>query len=182
MTLLLAADPLTLSAEVQAGSAVATVVLTLVLAILTWRYVRLTRQLSKSAQVQNSGSTHERLYNQNHAVLQVLVAHPELRPYFYERKSPSEHPCETERQRIRAIAEMFAGFMEQIALHLPDLPKTVKGAWQTYIQAAYEASPAIQEYFHNYGNWYSDVLARELPVGAMGAGAVGGTVKPAPRV
>lgn len=162
---------------VQAWASVAAAALAIVLTILTAMYVLLTRRLAESSGAQTSGSAHERIYNQNHAVLTVMATYPATRPFFYNETPLSACSSQEDRDRVLMIAEMYAGLLEQIALHLPGLPGTVRGQWQLFICDAYRLSPAIQHYFRYFGQWYSPVLVGLLPAGAVNPGAVGEPVR-----
>jgi ribosomal protein S18 acetylase RimI-like enzyme len=150
------------AAAVQVWAAVASATLAVVLAVLTAIYVLLTRRLAESSMAQASGSIHERLYNQNLSLLTELARYPELRPFFYEKVMV--HPAIPAKiqNRIKLVAEMYAGFLELIALHLDALPDTVRGEWRQFIFDAYEISPAVQQCFIDHRSWYSEVLHRIL--------------------
>lgn len=107
---------------------------------------------------QNRGSTHERLYSENHVLLECFVNNPEIRPFFYENRPFEQCVDQAQRWQVLLIAEMYACFLELIALHLPELPITVRLEWRTFIQGAYQMSPALRNCIREHHTWYSQVL------------------------
>lgn len=150
------------AAAIQAWAAIGSVVLTAALAALTAVYVVLTWRIAETSRTQAGGAVHERLYNQNLSILTELARYPELRPYFYEKMLV--HPAiPTDVQfRIKLIAEMYAGFLELIALNLAEINVEVRTEWRQFIFNVYEFSPAVQQCFIDHKTWYSEVILRIL--------------------
>jgi hypothetical protein len=123
----------------------------------------LTRQ-ADALSAQNRGSMHERLYKENHALLEYLANYPEARAYFYGRRPLEECKDETEHGRLLFIAERWSGFMELVSLHLSELPAEVKDQWRRMVLDLYDSSKVIQHHLEEYERWYSkplwDVLAQ----------------------
>ena len=140
---------------------------TIVLALLTAVYVVLTHRMAKATRAQ----VHERLYDQNQAILQVLVTYPLVRPYIYDSKPLDGTESEELKSRIGFVSEMFAGFIEQVALQAADdgLPESTKKQWLSFVWDIYSTSPAMRDYLHKHGGWYSKALGRHLPDGALDA-------------
>ena len=121
----------------------------------------LKRQADELA-AQNRGATHERLYNENHVLLECLANNPTVRPFFYENR-PFEQ-CTDHRQRwqVLLITEMYTCFMELIALSLPELPDDVREEWRRFIQGVYKMSGVVRNCLREHYGWYSPTLHKIL--------------------
>jgi hypothetical protein len=107
----------------------------------------------------------ESLYARNHDIHRVIVDHPNLRPYFYDKKciaSTDEHYG-----IIMTICEMVVDFYEGVSLQREHMPQDLVESWQRYCRDLCVRSPALQEYLRENRQWYSEELLRDLLFGAI---------------
>jgi GNAT superfamily N-acetyltransferase len=128
-----------------------------------WFTRRSAQQQVEAVAAQTQGSVHERLYNQNSALHTIFAEYPDIRPYFYDRQRIDPSADAVHNNRVRVVAEMYAGFLELIAVHLPQLPNEVRTEWRAFIWDAYRLSPALRHCLKEHHSWYSSVLYNLLP-------------------
>lgn len=114
--------------------------------------------------VQTHGSVHERLYNQNLEIMRFFAEYPELRAYFYDNKELMDTTPEKERLRALSAAEMVAGFMELVAIQMPDIDASAQPKWKSYIADEYNSSSVLRQHFHTNSGWYTNEILTLLPV------------------
>lgn len=98
----------------------------------------------------------------------LFIERPELKPYFYGRK-PLTHD-DPEYNRIMSVAELFVDFMDYVTVVEPALPEYEWDSWKCYFRELLATSPALQQYWQEYGHWYPDTIAKVLgtPCSASG--------------
>jgi len=111
---------------------------------------------------QTRGSVNERLYNQNLEINRFFAENPELRPYFSNNKELTDASAE-EKLRVLSTAEMLAGFVELVALQMPEIEDSIQLKWKNYIVDAYNSSPALRQHFEADAGWYADDILALLP-------------------
>jgi hypothetical protein len=104
-------------------------------------------------------SVHSMLIQRNARILELLLEHPETRPYFYNNKPlPKEG---TVLGQSATLAEMWTDFFEQVLIQQNHLPENMRTTWMQYASDMYGSSTAIQQYFSESCGWYV-VELREL--------------------
>lgn len=90
---------------------------------------------------------------------EAFVAHPEIRPYFYDGIEPQdpEH-----RARAEAIAVSLSGAMDHVAADLKRLKKHERKAWETYFTDIWNNSPVFRAHMEGHRDWYGPKLRAHL--------------------
>jgi len=87
-----------------------------------------------------------------------LVAHPQLRPYFFD--GADIDPSHPEYGRVLTMAEMLLNYLEQIAVQGGNFDGGDRKAWETFIRNSLEASPVMTKRLAENRNAYSRQLQR----------------------
>lgn len=132
---------------------------TLVTILFVWRQTR-----------NNSTSTISQLYKDiaEHmlTVDKIFIEHPNLRPYFYSNKSPDKARSTEECEQIQSIAEIILDFFDLLWV-LKDISRKYKthtvfqshiAEWDDYFLDVYKTSPALQDFFHEHEDWWSEEM------------------------
>lgn len=100
-------------------------------------------------------------YNMNAPFLK----YPELRPFFYENKEPS-NLSEIDLNRIQVIAEMFLDTFEWVEHDIKRAKKFDKEAWRSFMTSIYSSSTILQEFHNQNPLWHPlfDNLIRKSKV------------------
>jgi hypothetical protein len=88
----------------------------------------------------------------------LFVDRPDLRPLFYENKvaqGKSQH------QRALAMAGLIVDMAEGCIAAEPALTD-LYGDWDDHLHFLYSRSPAIREYWRDFGHFYPDGVRRAL--------------------
>jgi hypothetical protein len=125
--------------------------------------LKATKRQIEVMMVQARGDVNERLYSQSLQLLQFFAENPALRPYFSDNKDLSKSDDELHRMRVLSAAEMVAGFMELVALQLPEQPPEIQPRWRAYVVDGYNSSAVVREHIDYCVNWYADAFLRLLP-------------------
>lgn len=97
----------------------------------------------------------------------VFLNHPELRPYFDEKKDLGEAVGEDLRLRLLTLAEMHLDFIEGFAdEHVRALPGMHEGgeyavAWGRYFTDLFSRSPVLCKRYAETKNWYTERAFRK---------------------
>jgi hypothetical protein len=98
-----------------------------------------------------NASTYAAIYNQSHAINQLLVDHPEFRDYYYSNIEPRN---DEDRLKLLPMTDMFADFFEHIWVQKPHLPGHIWPAWVRYMRYVHENSPILREHCRKNSSWY----------------------------
>jgi hypothetical protein len=130
---------------IQQYSGALTVIVTIVgFAFVCWQIWQAKRSLN--------ASTYAAIYNQQHAINQLMIDHPKFREYFYAKiESPQN---QEDRLKLLPMTEMFADFFEHLWLQRPHLPGHIWPAWVRYMRHVYQNSPVLQEHCRENASWY----------------------------
>lgn len=99
---------------------------------------------------------------------QVFIDHPELRPYFYERRQPPESDNNDElRNRVLAAAEYALDIFECIWDHQDTYEENDKDSWRDWINDMFTSAPACRALYVEERDWYPALqkLAAQNPPG-----------------
>ena len=106
-------------------------------------------------QNQNSidGQTHAQVYQLNQGIYNMLIEHPDLRPYFYENKDmPIDEP---ERSKVLAAAELLADLFEYVVLNEKSLNAEIRDSWLEYMRLMYHTSQCLRDFLASREASYS---------------------------
>jgi hypothetical protein len=98
----------------------------------------------------------------------AFIEHPEMRQYFYAKRTPKRRHYE----RAHAIAVALVGALDHVAAHFDEMDEATRDAWKQYFNDLYDNSPVVQEHLRTYSRWYGPKLRehygldRESPRGA----------------
>ncbi|MDI3263171.1 hypothetical protein [Aerosticca soli] len=105
------------------------------------------------------------VYEVGSTILQIFIANPECRPYFYDDKPiPDEEPL---RSKVLAIVELVCDLMENVILNRHALDAETYKVWVLYMQGLFNRSPTMRAFlaFENEGYRYSRQLLDLLQAG-----------------
>ncbi|MFP5364030.1 MAG: hypothetical protein ACLGI5_15030 [Thermoleophilia bacterium] len=87
---------------------------------------------------------------------QVFIAHPLLRPYFYDREPVPAPDCPDRelRQRVLAVAEFVTDILEDCWDNEDCYAGPDRDAWRDWIYDVFEGSPACCEHYACNMSWY----------------------------
>lgn len=126
------------------------------LMLLAWQ----TKKLGKQIEISNLQGRYQTLHDANarydHA-LGLIFAHPELRPYFYERQSC--HKDDPNRPRALIVAEIIADAIDhavRVASQFPD--ETHKSGWKSNALTMAK-QPIFIEVLMEFSDYFPDLLA-----------------------
>ncbi|MDX1539172.1 hypothetical protein [Arsukibacterium sp.] len=108
-------------------------------------------------------SAQSALYQQSSTVRAIIVEHPNLRKYFFEKEeisSDSEHY-----DRVKTIAEMFLNYLEHLVIQQGSLRAGDLAAWHRFVSRTINASPIMQNLLKEKPEFYSDDLLRLYDIG-----------------
>ncbi len=84
------------------------------------------------------------VYNVGSTILQIFIANPECRPYFYDHlPTPVAEPL---RSKVLAVVELVCDHMENIILNRHALDGETYKVWVLYMQGLYNRSPSMREF------------------------------------
>jgi hypothetical protein len=121
------------------------------------------RQMAKqSRDVANStrASVYQGIADQMLALDQLFIARPELRPYIYDGVALPPDPVE--RTRVLALAETFVDLFDNFVIQSASIPDDLFEPWRNYAVSLMGTSPAMQFFWNQNRDWYSEVLQRVL--------------------
>ena len=109
------------------------------------------------------GETHSRLYNHYLEINKLLLAKPNLRPYFYENKVFGRGESGTEEAQLRGevemMCELIAGLLEHAVLQKNKLPPdSWENCWKAYTYERFEKSGELERFFAENQKWYAKVF------------------------
>ncbi len=107
----------------------------------------------KRLTVTNQSNAQTELYAQSSSVRKLIIQHPELRKYFFDREKISKD--HDNYARVRTIAELYANYLEHFIIQKPNLRKIDWETWQKTVLDIYDSSPIIQETLSDKKVWYS---------------------------
>jgi hypothetical protein len=137
---------------------VSAAVLLLSVGVLAWQAREFTRQTRIANQVAGANAQLASTERMNE-VLGIFVQYPELRPYFYGGRTPSND--ETSQQRLETIADMLADVVEtslDIAHRLPSFSYNLSD-WEDYAQFMLTNGPVFRSWIDQHPHWFP-TLAR----------------------
>ncbi|HEV2621849.1 MAG TPA: hypothetical protein VGU65_07160 [Frateuria sp.] len=92
------------------------------------------------------------IYNVGGSILQIFIANPECRPYFYDgAPAPTEEPL---RSKVLAVNELICDHMENIILHRRALDAETYQVWLLYMQGLYNRSPTMRAFLEPSSEGY----------------------------
>jgi hypothetical protein len=106
-----------------------------------------------------NASTYATIYNQSHAINQLLVDHPRFREYYYSNIEPRN---DQDRLQLLPMTDMFADFFEHIWLQKPHLPGHIWPAWVRYMRYVHKNSPIFREHCRKNASWYHGAFIQLL--------------------
>jgi hypothetical protein len=110
------------------------------------------RELQRAVRSQ----AHAAIYNQAADFRSHLVAHPELRPYFFD--GVEVEPGHADYQRVITIAELYLNYLEHIAVTVDSLGRPNRPSLERFVHHAFERGPVLRQRLHNSPAAYSDAL------------------------
>ena len=117
------------------------------------------------------GATQDRLYAHYTEICKLFIAHPELRPYFYEqseaitpeRAVTPEQAQASDETRVAFMCETILGLVEHAVLQKKNLPGDAwKHCWRPYAIERLEQSKALEKFFQPNAHWYSHRMCKEM--------------------
>ena len=97
-------------------------------------------------------AVHSMLIERNARILELLLEHPDTRPYFYDNEKLPEDNILL--GKTMTLAEMWTDFFEQVLIQEEHIPKHMAITWQDYASDMHTSSTAIQKYFAESCAWY----------------------------
>ena len=82
-----------------------------------------------------------------------FLEHPELRPYFYENRSPHDLSAENQ-HRALVIAEMFLDTFEWVEHDITKAKKVDKDSWRDYMLDVYASSIIVRNFHEKNPSWH----------------------------
>lgn len=111
------------------------------------------RQVEKGLRSTARGS----IYDMASRIKEVFLAHPELRPYFYNNVQLEEIDQASYDKAI-VVADYFCLYLEQIITQGETISKHSRTSWFKYTKSVYDRSPLIREYLKDKREWYPPIF------------------------
>ncbi|WP_412746342.1 hypothetical protein [Krasilnikovia sp. MM14-A1004] len=119
---------------------------------------QLVRQQLRHAERIAKAQFHQSLTQSTAEMHRIFLDRPELRPLFYENKIASDG---TEHQRALAMAGFIVDLAEGCIAAEPALTD-LYGDWDDHMHFLYSRSPAIREFWKDFGHLYPEGVRRAL--------------------
>ena len=134
-------------------------VLAAVLATLftAWQGYLIRKQL-RQADLVAAGQFYQSITKATSEMHRLFLDRPDLRPLFYEDKAATD---DGQHQRALAMAGFIVDLAEGCIAAEPALPGLF-GDWDDHIHFLYSHSPAIREFWRDFGHLYPDGVERAL--------------------
>lgn len=120
-----------------------------------WQGFILKKQLQNDVSVRRA-SFHQDVANLFIQLDLIFVENPELRPYFYDNKTSSDLRIS---QQTLALSEYIVDLAESCTAAEIARPE-LTGDWDDYLSYLYRSSPALREYWADFGHLYPVSVAR----------------------
>lgn len=135
-----------------------------------WQGVLLRRQVRHGENVSRS-QLYQEIAQQFIQLDRIFVENPHLRPYFYrDQQQPSTG---RDREQVIAAAELMADLAESCVATADVLGARQAGDWDQYFRHVFARSPALREYWTEYGYLYPqsvwDCFGAGLRIANLGA-------------
>src|SRR5262249_55265000 len=88
----------------------------------------------------------------------IFLERPELRPYFYDGQAPTDA---TTALQVNALAEYITDMAESCTAAEDVLPELI-GDWDDFFNYIYRSSPALREYWDEFGHLFPARVKRAL--------------------
>lgn len=99
-----------------------------------------------------SNDAQARLFQQNAEIRQIIAMEPRLRKYFFNDEPVARN--DELYPKVRTVAEMYANYLEHLAVLQPALKTGEPGPWSKVIWDIYDSSPIIRETLREKPHWY----------------------------
>jgi hypothetical protein len=104
------------------------------------------------------GGVHAATYAQAADFRAHLVAHPHLRPYFFEAKEIA--PDHADYNRVVTIAEIFLNYLEHVTVLEDSYTRQDRAALDRFTKHALAQSPILKRHLNENRAAYADALLR----------------------
>jgi hypothetical protein len=106
--------------------------------------------------------TYQKAYQTVYDLDRLFLDHSELRDYFYEGRPVDKSTDPVTRARVESTAEWISDFFDNLIYNKKMGPDEDWGAWESYIDATFDRSPALRDYVNRHRDWYSPELGEAL--------------------
>ena len=96
------------------------------------------------------------LYQQSSEIRSLLVQHPHLRKYIFDRETIDRDSPDYD--RARTIAELSLNYLEHLVIQRDSLRKADWQAWNAFVQRSLESSPLMQSILDDIPQLYTTEL------------------------
>ena len=135
------------------------VILLLTMAVFAYQARQMAKQ-SRDVVKSTRASVFQGITDQMLRLDQLFIARPELRPFMYD-----GHPLPTdplERTRVLALAETFLDLFDNFVVQSASIPEDLFEPWRNYAVSVLGSSPAMQFFWNENRDWYSEMLQQVL--------------------
>jgi hypothetical protein len=137
--------------SILATTSIVTAAATVVFVVLAWISARqVINQLRRDSYQDISDSMAD--------VTKLFIAYPEMRAYFYDGKKVGAGDDSVLIDRIRAMAEFFTDFMDNMVAQKEFIPPSAWQSWEHFIVYIYQNSPELCNYLDKHSYWYAPQL------------------------
>ena len=112
-------------------------------------------QLRQVERILRSGARGS-IYDMASRINEAFLAHPELRPYFFDGKKIS--PESKDYARAVAVADYYCLYLEQITTQGENVSASSRKSWYKYAADIYSNSPLLKAYLKGKRSWYAPVF------------------------
>ena len=138
--------------------AILSIIVALLASIFAAWQAYLVRQQVRHAQRIATAQFYQSLTKAFAEMQRMFVDRPDLRPFFYENEVAHD---ESQHQRALAMAGSIVDVAEGCIAAEPALPD-LYGDWDDHLHLLYSRSPAIREYWRDFGHFYPAGVQRAL--------------------
>jgi hypothetical protein len=121
--------------------------------VMIWRQARYAHHAAMSQVYQNTADGFAIVQN-------VLVDHPEYRPYFYDDKRINT--SDPEYAQVSSIAEFWLHAVHNLTVHRRYMKEYPWYVWERSLRDVYSRSPILQHFLQEHPDWYTDEVHRIL--------------------
>ncbi len=148
--------PSSFTDKVQAYAAVVGIIVTIVgfiFLIVEIKHTKLALEISESSL---TAATHERLLLHNLEMHKIMLAHPEIRSYYYEGKKleTKKEPEDQTYNLVNTTSEAFADFFEHVSFQLDTMDESHRRAWKKYGMNIFCDSFVLRKFMKENEDWY----------------------------